>query len=59
MASLQTGAASSFHIPALSGDSTPTFTLITLDADALSLLTAAGLTVADLEHSMLRVFGGS
>ncbi|MFG3450559.1 arsenic resistance N-acetyltransferase ArsN2 [Stenotrophomonas sp. NPDC047960] len=35
-----------------------TFTPITLDADALSLLTAAGLPVADLEDGMSRVFVG-
>nr|WP_180166587.1 arsenic resistance N-acetyltransferase ArsN2 [Stenotrophomonas sp. SbOxS2]NYT99439.1 GNAT family N-acetyltransferase [Stenotrophomonas sp. SbOxS2] len=35
-----------------------TFTPITLNADALSLLTAAGLPVADLEDGMSRVFVG-
>jgi len=35
-----------------------TFTRITLDADALSLLTSAGLPVADLQDDVPRVFGG-
>lgn len=35
-----------------------TFTRITLDADALSLLTSAGLLVADLEDAVPKVFGG-
>ena len=34
-----------------------TFTPITLNADALSLVTQAGLPVADLEDGMSRLFG--